>query len=699
MTKPKLIKIRKVKTVKKISSVTKISVDKKKKVKTMKAPKITKADIKKHIILFSKNGVTMLEGLDISIVSRMIQEANTAYYNKKPLLSDGAYDILKEYLEVKDPEHPVLQEIGAPIEKQERRKVELPFHMGSMDKIKPDTGVLGKWSKKYKSPSMYFLSAKLDGISGLFISKGTEINGKMYENDCLYTRGNGKIGQDVSHLLKYVKIPSIPGNVIRGELIMKKSVFETKYSKTQSNSRNMVAGIVNRKTINPDHVKDVDFVAYESLIPRGSVSTQFKHITSMKIPTSQHTSIELKDLTNDTLSNYLVSWRDSYEYEIDGIIVSHDKEYPTNQSGNPDYAFAFKMVLSEQLVEAKVLDVLWSASKDGYLKPRIRIEPVTIGGAKIEYATAFNGQYVFENKIGVGAVIQLVRSGDVIPYITKIITPAPEGKMPTELKWKWNDSHVDIVLEDINESSEVIEKQLQQLVKVMEIDNLGPGTMKKVVGTGIKTPEQLLNITMDQLLSVDGVKEKTATKIHSSIQNQKETSILPVFMAASGMFGRGFSNKKAELITSSLHNIHSYLKSTPLNKEKKHKLVEEISGIQGFTKKTAQPIVDGLDDFIVFLKSIKQYTRLTTKSKDTVKKVLLQDHPLTGKSIVFTGFRSKDISAKLKELGAKEGSTVSKTTFAVVTKDPTKISSKIKKAQTLGITIYSPESFVSTFNL
>ena len=74
------------------------------------------------------------------------------------------------------------------------------------------------------------------------------------------------------------------------------------------------------------------------------------------------------------------------------------------------------MVLSDQVVEAKVVDVLWAPSKDGYLKPRVRIEPVVIGGARIEYATAFNGAFV-ENKIGIGAVVRMVRSGDVIPYI------------------------------------------------------------------------------------------------------------------------------------------------------------------------------------------------------------------------------------------------------------------------------------------
>ena len=96
------------------------------------------------------------------------------------------------------------------------------------------------------------------------------------------------------------------------------------------------------------------------------------------------------------LSEVLVMWRDTYEYEIDGVIVNHNKIYP-RKSGNPDHAFAFKMILSDQMAEAKVVDVIWTPSKDGYLKPRVRIEPIVLGGVKIEYATGFNAKFIKDN--------------------------------------------------------------------------------------------------------------------------------------------------------------------------------------------------------------------------------------------------------------------------------------------------------------
>ena len=136
--------------------------------------------------------------------------------------------------------------------------------MWSMDKIKPDTGYLSKWEVKYTGP--YVLSCKLDGVSGLFSG------GK------LYTRGNGLIGQDVSHLIPYLKLPNNSDVVIRGEFIISKSVFTSKYAKDFSNARNFVAGVVNSKTVDISKVNDMRFVAYEVIKPELKPSKQMESL-------------------------------------------------------------------------------------------------------------------------------------------------------------------------------------------------------------------------------------------------------------------------------------------------------------------------------------------------------------------------------------------------------------------------------------
>jgi NAD-dependent DNA ligase len=169
-------------------------------------------------------------------------------------------------------------------------------------------------------------------------------------------------------------------------------------------------------------------------------------------------TVMFKDLTNELLSEVLMDWRSNYLYEIDGVIVTDDNIYD-RKSGNPEHSFAFKMVLSDQIAEAKVVDVLWTPSKDGYLKPRVQIEPIQLGGVKIEYATGFNGAFIEQNKIGMGALIQIIRSGDVIPHIRSVTTPAEQAKMPL-VPYKWNNTHVDIMLEDISSDETVREKNI-----------------------------------------------------------------------------------------------------------------------------------------------------------------------------------------------------------------------------------------------
>ncbi len=150
--------------------------------------KPTASTIKKYISQFKKDGISYLNQLSIDDLVSMLKYANKVYYNKSDhIMTDNEYDILKEYIEEKDPKHPALKEVGAPIKK---KKVQLPYEMWSMDKIKPSTKALDNYLKKYNDPPSYIISAKLDGVSGLYSTEGDG-------SPSLYTRGNGKVGQDV----------------------------------------------------------------------------------------------------------------------------------------------------------------------------------------------------------------------------------------------------------------------------------------------------------------------------------------------------------------------------------------------------------------------------------------------------------------------------------------------------------------------
>tara|TARA_Y100000748_G_C15501092_1_gene490119 strand:- start:273 stop:3596 length:3324 start_codon:yes stop_codon:yes gene_type:complete len=640
---------------------------------TLKSKKVTPLD---HLKIFQQEGVNYLHKLTQDNLADMIKFANDAYYNHEPVVTDNQYDIIKEYLESKSPNHKVLDEIGAPVE---HKKVDLPYEMWSMDKIKPDTKALAKWVAKYHKPKEYVVSAKLDGVSGLYVIKDGEKR--------LYTRGNGRVGQDISHLIPHLQLPDVGEGgvgengseelVIRGEFLISKANFEERF-KGASNPRNTVSGIINRLTIEPEKLKYVDFVAYECIHPEAAPLEQMRFLEKIGVKCVLYKEIgegTKHVLSNEFLSALLVEWRDSYQYEIDGIIVAHNKIYP-RKSGNPEHAFAFKMVLSDQIAEAKVVDVLWAASKDGFLKPRIRIEPIHLSGVKIEYATAFNAAFVEKNKLGIGAIVKIIRSGDVIPYIMEVVDPAPEPKMPDE-DYIWNPTHIDIILRDSSTNSEVKFKRVLAFFKTLDVGGLGPGNIKKIMDAGYDDMGSILAMTPEDFLKVEGFKEKTAQKLYKNIDATIKAVSLPVLMKATNIFGRGLGEKKLEPILEAYPDI---LQSEESSQAKLDKLVK----MKGLGEKTAKLFVDNIDAFKVFLVKAK----LLYKLDDFVKqqeKVVKYEGPLSGKTIIMTGFRDKELIELIKKAGGKMGSSVSKSTFKVIVQDMDQDTDKANKARELGI--------------
>lgn len=599
--------------------------------------------------IFKQNGITVLETMSEKQLSTLLGEANKAYYNNNnTFLTDNEYDIIKEYTEKKYPGNHSIMQVGAPVE---RNKVTLPYQMWSMDKIKPDTDVLGNWVKKYSGP--YIISSKLDGVSGLYTTEGKEPK--------LYTRGNGTVGQDISHLIPYLRLPKTKGIVIRGEIIIPRSVFHSKYKNMFANPRNMVSGVVNHKTISDtilDIVSDLHFVAYELIKPILKPSEQLQFIKTLDLVPVMYKVVD--HLSNELLSQMLIEGRENCIYEIDGIIVTDDKIYE-RKTGNPEHAFAFKMVLSDQIAEAKVVDVLWTPSKDGYLKPRVRIEPIQLGGVCIEYATGFNGAFINDNKIGVGAIIELIRSGDVIPYIRKVIVPATCVQMPS-VPYKWNNTHVDIMLENIGSDETVKEKNITGFFRGIGVEGLSSGNILRIIKTGFDTVPKILKMTTDDLLKVEGFKMKMASKIHDGIIEQIVAASLVTLMSGSNIFGRGFSEKKLELIIEAYPDVL-------LSQESVSNKVKKISQIKGMADKTAEAFVEKIHDFVIFMKESGLEYKLHIANASTSNNTCDVNNPLYGKTIVITGFRDMKLQDTLKNLGAKIGTSVSKNTFVVLVKD------------------------------
>ena len=448
----------------------------------------------------------------------------------------------------------------------------------------------------------------------------------------------------------------------------------------------MVAGIVNLKHIS-QAIKDVDFVAYEVISPEISPSIQMDFLDNIKSNRILYKITSL--LTNELLSDTLKEWRKTYKYEIDGVIVSDDNIYP-RKSGNPEHAFAFKMVLSDQIAEAKVVDVIWTPSKDGYLKPRVQIEPIKLGGVTIEFATGFNAAFIKENNIGIGTIIELIRSGDVIPYIQSVVVPAEVPKMPI-VPYIWNDTHVDIMLENASEDPTVIEKNITGFFRGIGVERLSSGNIIRLINAGFGSVPEIIAMSEEDFLNIGGFKDKMANKIYTGIQEKLNEASIITLMAASNIFGRGFSEKRMELVLAEIPNI---LTSQDSVQDK----IEQVSLIKGMATKTAEAFVCKIDEFKEFLSKCGLEYKLQMSKFGNCKEENLENlHTLTGKTIVLSGTRDKTIIEFLKEINANNGSNISKNTFLVVAKDISDETGKIKEAKKLNIPIMSVSHFIDTY--
>jgi NAD-dependent DNA ligase len=551
--------------------------------------------------------------------------------------------------------------------------------MPSMDKIKPDTDALDKWMKKYTGN--YVLSCKLDGVSGMYT---TENNTQK-----LYTRGDGTIGQDITHLLPALNLPKVKDIVVRGEFIISRTKFEEKYKSRFANPRNLVAGIINSKTID-NKIHDMDFVAYEVIKPVLCPSDQMKLLEKYGFNTVRN--LQMATLTNELLSQLLIDWRSNYEYEIDGIIVSNNKKYARTEK-NPEHSFAFKMVISDQVAEAKVVDVIWNASKSGYLKPRVRIEPIHIGGVKIEYATGFNGKFIESNKIGIGAVIQLIRSGDVIPYIKSVTTEAEQAKMPN-VPYHWNETNVDIILDNIEDDTTVKEKNITSFFVGIQVEGLSTGNVKRLMNAGYDSILKIIHMKKEDYEGIEGFQTKMINKIYNGIQERLKESTLVEIIAASNLLGRGIGKRKLEPIFEKYPNLFTLLIS---NEELKVMLLS----VNGIGEENARSIVENMKKMKTFLAEANLLYKLCNEqSKQTIKTKKSQteeDHILHGKNIVMTKVRDASIISALSKYGGKLENNITKNTFALITKSHDDVSSKTKKANELGIPIMTPLEFIEKY--
>ena len=610
----------------------------------------------------------------ISLLKEIKSYADDIYYNtgEDSGLTDEQYDMLKDTLMLRDSNY--TPEIGAIVRETENR-VTVPYHMGSMDKIRPDRKEdkikLRRWLKKY--PSSYLIQDKLDGVSCLIVVKNGEY--KLYKRP-----GKDGYGADITYLLP--SLNSIPKNLndiaVQGELIMNKTKFNKKYTEVYKNPRNMVSGLTGSKKIGVG-LKDIDFVVYEKIDDSGR--TPVEKLKVLKQVGFQVVNHELvNDLTVDDLCEYLVKFKSHSPYEIDGIIIQSNTVCERNTEGNPDYSFAFKMNVDTNIRETEVIGVEWNVSKWGVLKPRVQVVPVQIGGVTIQYATGFYGKFIRDNGIGVGAIVKITRSNDVIPLIVEVVRKT-EPSMPTT-PYKWNESGIEIYTDQ--EDKDIAIKKIMSFFSGLNIKFIGEAVVRKLHEAGFDTVFKIIGATVEQLSNIDRLGNKSAERIYNNIRSGLDTASHGDILGASGVFGYGINSKKVEKLLVSIPEL--------LTLRSSDELLERVKQAEGFSTKTASGIVQNLEKAKEFMAELKKvYNKVETgeEKKQTESKI-------NNFKIVCTGFR--DLETEIMMRGGTVSSAVSKNTDMVVVKNLNdKPSVKVAKAIQLGIPIIQKDEFVRKY--
>ena len=709
--------------------------------------------------------------INIDILEIILKQAQNDYYNTdKPLLSDTTFDILENIVKINKPNSYIFDNIGATVINSDEA-VKLPFYMGSLDKVKPNEKSLSKWFEKHNKNIV--ISEKLDGLSALLIISleaqqkmlsGKESKEQKNSKDSkegnlqmqLYKHGDGYEGQDISHLLKHISIshtgitnspphtnpsPTTPTNInnnnnnnnnkaliamlssnsgtiaLRGEIIIKNTLYNTKYNKMYPKARSLVAGVVNTKKPDISIVKDMEIIFYEIINPNTlTFLQQFEMLEKMGFNTAKYKLYN--SLIESSLPSILIDYKKQSNYEIDGIVLADSTQvYKRYIKGNPEYSVAFKMQLEEQIASTTVVNVEYNISKHGTLAPRIEYKPIMIKGDSHQFTTGFNLKYIVDNNINIGTEIKIIKSGDVIPYIYEFIKHSSAPLMPPkELKWHWNATHVDGIVDDIENNTDVRAQKLVAFFKVMCIDGIGIGVINKFISAGYDSLKVILSLTPDVIASLGGFQIKSAINIYNAI-NKVLNIPQPLYrvMVASGVFGIGLGEKKLQTM---LDTIPNFMEKW----QKKQITLNILNEIIGFNDKTSTLVINSMDNFIKWLilhpmckyiqsvvpsQNTVQLTTSTSTSTSTshatsitsitntksITNIISNNTRLTGMVAVFTGIRNADLETRITDLGGVIGSVITGKTTIIIAKNPNDNSSKLTKARETGIEIINITDF------
>ena len=636
------------------------------------------------------------------LVALLNRYATEYYTSDNPSVSDSEYDRLyRELVELETAypdqilaDSPTHRVGGKVLDGFEKYSHQYPLYSLQDAFSREELEAFDARVRKEVAHPTYICELKIDGLSiSLTYEKGILVAGA--------TRGDGSIGENITENLKRVKdipltLPEELDITVRGECYMPRASFDQVNQARQENGepefanpRNAAAGTLRQLDTAVVAKRNLATFLYQEASPstRDSQEKVLNHLEQLGfVVNSKRILAENIDEIWDFIQE-VGKERDNLPYDIDGVVIKVNELASQEELGftvkAPKWAVAYKFPAEEK--EAKLLSVDWTVGRTGVVTPTANLTPVQLAGTTVSRATLHNVDYIAEKDIRKNDTVIVYKAGDIIPAVLRVVESKriSEEKLDIPTNCPSCDSNLlhfedEVALRCINPRcpAQIMEGMIHFASRdAMNITGLGPSIVEKLFAANlVKDVADIYRLKEEDFLLLEGVKEKSASKLYQAIQASKENS------AEKLLFGLGIrhvGSKASQLLLQHFHSIENLAQADPEE-------VASIESLGGVIAKSLQTYF-ATEGSEILLKELKE----AGVNLDYKGQMVVADAALSGLTVVLTGklerLKRSEAKSKLESLGAKVTGSVSKKTDLVVAGSDA--GSKLQKAQELGIEV------------
>ena len=636
------------------------------------------------------------------LVALLNRYASEYYTSDNPSVSDSEYDRLyRELVELEAAypdqvlaDSPTHRVGGKVLDGFEKYSHQYPLYSLQDAFSREELEAFDARVRKELPHPTYICELKIDGLSiSLTYEKGILAVGA--------TRGDGSVGENITENLKRVKdipltLPEKLDITVRGECYMPRASFDLVNQARQENGepefanpRNAAAGTLRQLDTAVVAKRNLATFLYQEASPstRDSQEKVLKHLEQLGfVVNPKRILAESMDEIWDFIQE-VGQEREHLPYDIDGVVIKVNDLSGQEELGftvkAPKWAVAYKFPAEEK--EAQLLSVDWTVGRTGVVTPTANLTPVQLAGTTVSRATLHNVDYIAEKDIRKDDTVIVYKAGDIIPAVLRVVESkrVSEEKLDIPTNCPSCDSQLlhfedEVALRCINPRcpAQIMEGLIHFASRdAMNITGIGPSIVEKLFAANlVKDVADIYRLKEEDFLLLEGVKEKSASKLYQAIQASKENS------AEKLLFGLGIrhvGSKASQLLLQHFHSIENLAQADP----------EEVASIESLGSVIAQSLQTyfATEGSKILLDELKEAgVNLAYKGQ-----TLVADAALSGLTVVLTGklerLTRSEAKSKLESLGAKVTGSVSKKTDLVVA--GADAGSKLQKAQELGIEV------------